>query len=140
MIAVAGVPFSLACKRSIAALGSMLFPSETLSEGISQDFATGSNILLRLRVAHPILSILTGVYLLFLTGWLSAWSAGDAVVRRWSNVLSIVVLLQLAFGAATLLTLAPIVMQLGHLLLADLLWISFVLLAANFLTTHTEAQ
>ena len=59
---------------SVAALGSMLFPSETLAEGISQDFSAGSNMLLRLRVSHPILSILTGVYLVFLAGWLRSWS------------------------------------------------------------------
>jgi heme A synthase len=41
-------------------------------------------------------------------------------VARWSNVLSVLVLIQLAFGAATFLTLGPIVMQVGHLLLADL--------------------
>jgi heme A synthase len=123
---------------SVAALGSMLFPSETLVEGVSKDFSAGSNMLLRLRVSHPILSILTGVYLLFLAGWLRVWSGKDAAVSRWSNVLSVLVLLQLAFGAATLLTLAPIVMQLGHLLLADLVWISFVLLVANFLASRPE--
>jgi len=32
----------------------------------------------------------------------------------------------------------PIVMQLGHLLLADLLWISFVLLVANFLAARAK--
>jgi hypothetical protein len=31
--------------------------------------------------------------------------------------------------------LAPIVMQLGHLLLADLIWISYVLTAASFLAS-----
>ena len=40
------------------------------------------------------------------------------------------VLVQIAWGAATLLTLAPIVMQLGHLLIADLIWLAFVLMAA----------
>jgi heme a synthase len=123
---------------SIAALGSSLFPSESLAAGFAQDFSGASNILVRLRVSHPILSILTGVYLLFLAGWLRAWAKDDAAVNRWSNVLSILVLVQLAFGAATLFTLAPIVMQLGHLLLADLLWISFVLLAANFLASRAE--
>lgn len=118
---------------SVAALGTMLFPSETLSEGISKDFSAGSNILLRLRLSHPILSVLTSVYLLFLAGWLKAWSGSDPLVARGSNILSVVVLVQVAFGALTFLTLAPIVMQVGHLFLADMLWISFVLLAANFL-------
>ncbi|NOT48658.1 MAG: hypothetical protein HOP17_13030, partial [Acidobacteria bacterium] len=50
------------------------------------------------------------------------------------NVLSILVLAQLAFGAATLLMLGPIIMQLGHLLLADEIWIVFVLLSLNLLS------
>jgi heme A synthase len=118
---------------SLAALGSMLFPSDTLVEGIAKDFSASSNILLRLRVSHPILSVLTGVYLIFLAGWLRNLSGSDRAVTRWSNILSVVVLVQLAFGAATLLTLAPIVMQIGHLFLADLLWISFITLSVNFL-------
>jgi heme A synthase len=57
---------------------------------------------------------------------------------RWSNALSILILVQIGFGALTLLTLAPIVMQVGHLLLADLVWIAFVLLTANFLAAQKE--
>ena len=121
---------------SVAALSSMIFPSETLSEGISKDFSATSNILLRLRVSHPILSILTSVYLIFLAGWLRKKAENDAIVTRWSNVLSLLILMQIAFGAVTLLTLAPILMQLGHLFLADAVWISFVLLAASFLAVE----
>ncbi len=119
---------------SVAALSSMIFPSETLSEGVAKDFSATSNILLRLRVSHPILSILTGVYLIFLAGWLRKKAENNPSVVRWSNILSILILLQIGFGALTLLTLAPILMQLGHLFLADAVWISFVLLTASFLT------
>src|SRR5688500_13916930 len=51
---------------SVAALSGMLFPSETLAEGMSKDFSAASNILLRLRLSHPIMSVLTGVYLFLL--------------------------------------------------------------------------
>lgn len=129
-IAIVGILF-VGSSGSVAALSNMLFPSESIAEGISKDFSAASNILLRLRLSHPILSILTGVYIIFLAGWLKS-QVDDANVTRWSNILSVIVLVQLAFGAATLFTLGPIVMQLGHLLLADLLWISFVLLAANY--------
>ena len=54
-------------------------------------------------------------------------------VVRWSNILSVLIITQVAFGAVTLLTLAPILMQLGHLFLADAVWISFVLLTACYL-------
>ena len=119
---------------SVAALSSMLFPSATLTEGIARDFAAGSNILLKLRISHPILSIVTSIYLVFLAGWLSAWSGREEKIKRSANILTIIVIAQVAFGALTLLTLAPIVMQVGHLLLADLLWISFILLSANYLS------
>lgn len=118
---------------SLAALSNMLFPSQSLSEGIAKDFSASSHYLLRLRLSHPIVSILTSVYLIFLAGWLRKKSENNPSVVRWSNILSVLILVQIAFGAATLLMLAPIVMQLGHLLLADLIWISFVLLTANFL-------
>jgi len=120
---------------SVAALSNMLFPSDTLMEGVSKDFASSSDILLRLRVSHPLLAIFTSVYLIFLSGWVRKASDGDAVVARWSNILSVLVLIQLAFGAATFLTLGPIVMQVGHLLLADLVWISFVLMSANYISS-----
>lgn len=124
---------------SIAALSSMLFPSESLAEGIAKDFSPTSNILLRLRLLHPVMSILSAVYLIFAAGWLKVRSGNKPNVTRWSNILSILILVQIAFGAATLLTLAPIIMQLGHLFLADAIWISFVLLSASVLETDIEA-
>ena len=125
---------------SIAALSGMLFPSETLAEGVSADFAGTSNLLVRLRVSHPLLAIATSVYLIFLSGWLKRDAEGDSAVGRWSNIVSIVALAQLAFGAATFLMLAPIVMQVGHLFLADLLWISFVLMSANYFASERDSQ
>jgi heme A synthase len=124
---------------SMASLAHMLFPSTSLGEGIAKDFDAASHYLLRLRVSHPILSIITAVYLVFLSGWIRKWSADEVNVRFWSNALTVLVAAQLAFGAATLFTLAPIVMQLGHLLLADLVWISFILMSASFLATSPKS-
>lgn len=123
---------------SIAALSNMIFPSETLAEGLAKDFSATSHLILRLRVSHPILSIMTSVYLIFLAGWLRKKSGNAPGVIRWSNGLSLLILGQVAFGAVTLLTGAPILMQLGHLLLADLVWIAFVLLSASFLAEQNE--
>jgi heme A synthase len=134
-IGVAAV-FVVGISGSIAALSHMIFPAGTIAAGVAQDFSPTSSILLRLRLLHPITAILTSVFLIFLTGWLAKESGKDKGVVRWSNVLSLLVLAQLAFGSATLFMLAPIVMQLGHLLLADSIWISYVLLAANFLSAQ----
>ena len=132
VLAVLGILF-VGLSGSIAALSSMLFPSETLTEGLAKDFSTTSHILLRLRVSHPVLSIAVGVYLMFLAGWLKARAKESFAVNRWANALTILVLIQFASGAVTLLTLAPIVMQIVHLLLADAVWIAFVLLSASIL-------
>jgi heme a synthase len=126
--------FLVGITGSIAALASMIFPSGTLAEGISRDFSETSNILLRLRLLHPITAILTSVFVIFLTGWLARESGNEPAVKRWSNAVLLLVLAQIGFGAATLLMLAPILMQLGHLLLADLIWISYVMTAVSFLS------
>jgi len=117
---------------SIAALATMIFPSGTLSEGLAADFSPTSNVLLRLRLLHPIGAIGASVVLIFVGGWLGREAGPGTPATWWSNVLSLLVLGQLLFGAATLLMLAPIVMQLGHLFLADAIWISYTMLAANF--------
>lgn len=123
---------------SIAALSSMLFPSQTLTEGIAKDFSATSNILLRLRVSHPILSVAVGVYLIFLASWMKNKFAGFSPVIRWANILSLLILIQFASGAITLLTLAPIVTQIVHLFLADAVWISFVLMSAGVLAEQDD--
>lgn len=131
--------FLVGITGSIAALSNMIFPSGTIAEGIAKDFSSTSNILLRLRLLHPITAILTSVFLIFLTGWMAKESGKAAGVVRWSNVLALLVLAQIVFGSLTLFMLAPIVMQLGHLLLADAIWIAYVLLAANFLSSDPAA-
>ena len=137
IIGVVGI-FIIGMSGSIAALSSMLYPSSSLSEGIAKDFSASSHYLLRLRVFHPILSIMTGVFLVFLAGWFKSQVRESFWVKRWANVLIILIGIQFASGAVTLLFLAPIVMQLIHLFLADAVWIVFVLMAASFLAVKKE--
>ncbi len=136
-LAVIGILF-IGMSGSVAALSSMLFPANSLAEGFQQDFSGTSNILLRLRVSHPILSISVGVYLIFLASWLRSKAKENPSVNKWANVLSVLVLIQFASGAVTLLTLAPIVMQIIHLFLADAVWIAFVMLSACILAEQSE--
>jgi heme A synthase len=125
--------FFVGVTGSMAALTTMLFPAETLSQGISMDFDPASHPLLRLRIFHPISAIIAAIGVLFISGWVRA-NSGVSDAQWWAKMTSVLVLLQIAFGAATLLMLGPIVMQLGHLLLADLVWIAFVLMFANHLS------
>ena len=112
----------------------MIFPSGTITEGFAKDFSPTSHMLLRLRPLHPILAVAAAVFLVFWTGWLKRQFSDVRSVVKWANAVAILVVIQVAFGAVTLLTLGPILMQLGHLLLADLVWIAFVLLSLNLLS------
>ncbi len=138
-VGVAGI-LLIGMSGSVAALSNMLFPSTSLAEEIARDFSPASHILLRLRVSHPILSITVGTFLVVLAGWLKSQAGENVLVKRWAEGLSILILIQFASGAVTLLTHAPILMQIVHLFLADLVWIAFVLLSANVLAGQTEIE
>lgn len=140
LIAAVFAIFVVGSSGSLAALSNMLYPSGSIAQGAASDFAGSSPGLVRLRISHPIVAVISGVFLIFLSGWLRSQATEGRGVRRWSNILSILVLIQLAAGAATILLHAPIVMQLIHLFLADLVWISFVLLCAEFLTQPQRAE
>ncbi|NNE68166.1 MAG: heme A synthase [Pyrinomonadaceae bacterium] len=121
---------------AIASLTNMLFPSSSLVEGITKDFAADSHILLRLRILHPFGSVLIGVFLAFVAGWIGSTYKKRA--GRMPGLLALLILIQVIFGGMTILTGAPIVMQLIHLLLADAIWIVWVLLIAKCLMTDEE--
>ncbi len=114
---------------AITALGDTLFPAGSLAEGLRQDTSPTAHVLLRLRVLHPILAVAGGFALLMMAvrGMLRAASPATFLVGR---VAAGLVVIQLTAGVLNLLLLAPIWMQLVHLFLADLVWLSAVLLAA----------
>jgi heme A synthase len=110
---------------AITALGNTLFPANSLAEGIAQDFDPESHFAIRLRIWHPVIAILTSVYLVALM-----FNGGDlreaGVTRQLSNALVAVVGLQLVGGFLNVILLAPVWMQMAHLLLADVMWVLLV--------------
>lgn len=119
---------------AITALGDTLFPSGSLAEGIQQDFSATAHFLIRLRVWHPILAVVTGLYLFVISPvvYRQRPSPQAAALRR---IIQGLVILQLAAGAVNVLLLAPVWMQLLHLLLADSLWIVLTLFTAATLAS-----
>jgi protoheme IX farnesyltransferase len=114
---------------AITALGDTLFPASTLAEGLRQDFETGSHFLIRLRVWHPVIAILVGLYLIFVSTLLALLRTNPAI-RRAAVSLAVLFVFQLAAGLVNVLLLAPVWMQIIHLLLADIVWITLVILTA----------
>ena len=115
---------------AITALGDTLFPAGSLAEGLRLDASPTAHILLRLRVFHPVLAVAVGSALLVAAVRAASRNASPDTPRM-GRIAAGLVLVQVAAGVLNLLLLAPIWMQLVHLFLADLVWLSAVLLTAS---------
>ena len=128
-IAITGLVATLivGVSGSLAALGDTLFPATSLRAAFLQDFSSDSSWLVRLRWMHPVVSLLAGAFLF----WLVYHGARIQMHRHLSLTVAALVLAQFALGIGDIVLLTPTAMQLLHLLGADLLWISLVVLLAR---------
>jgi cytochrome c oxidase assembly protein subunit 15 len=115
----------LGATGAITALGDTLFPARSLAQGLAADVSAAASDLVRLRVVHPVLAILVGGSVLAFAGRLAKGGRETARLAAW---LRIAIVVQWVAGAANIVLLAPVWMQLVHLLLADATWILLVLL------------
>ena len=127
--AIAGLGALLATGASgaVAALGDTLFPATSLAAGLAHDLDPGASFLVRLRTLHPLVAIAAGLFWLHLAQN-ARRGARDPGVRQATNAVTLLIFLQLAVGLLNLGLLAPVALQLVHLLLADLVWIAAVVL------------
>ncbi len=124
--ALAAVLF-LGASGSIAALGDTLFPVKSLREGLAQDLSPLAHTFLRLRLLHPFLALATGA-LVFLSATLVRATTRIARTRLLSRLVTVAFAMQFAVGLLNVSLLAPIPMQVAHLLMADAMWITLVLM------------
>jgi cytochrome c oxidase assembly protein subunit 15 len=138
--AVAGVivVMTVGVTGSLAALGDTLFPASSLGSALQQDFSASSGWLVRWRWTHPTIAFLASIFLI--------WILVRAAQRNahWDNRgLSAMVLLLLAaqyvLGVLDVVLLAPVWMQVAHLLGADVLWVALVVLTARVTLQPREA-
>ena len=124
---------------SLAALGDTLFPATSLSNALAQDLAADSNWLLRWRWTHPTLAILATIFLIWILIRSTKRPERDAPFdsktkpsnRKLSTIVVGLLVFQSFLGALDVWLLAPVWMQIVHLLGADLLWTALVILTAR---------
>jgi heme A synthase len=133
-------PFALAAvalllvgvSGAIAALGDTLYPARSLWGALADDLSPTAHLLVRLRLAHPLLAFAGAIAVAFAST--QALRGGQPGARRAARATLALVALQIAVGLANVALLAPVWMQLVHLLLADLLLIALVLSAVRALS------
>jgi heme A synthase len=114
---------------AVTALADTLFPKDgILGDPGSEHFLTG------LRVVHPILAVIAAS----MAWWLSARSSD--VTRRSAKVVSVLVGVMLLSGVLNVALGVPVWMQLVHLVLADALWITYVLISATALQASEATE
>ena len=116
------------------ALGDTLFPVVSLGSAFAQDFSSKGHYLLRLRILHPAAAVIAMV----LIAWLLAgiWTSENKSLQTLAAVVSLIFLFQLALGVLNVVLLAPMWLQIIHLLTPDVLWIVVLLLAMKRLSTQ----
>jgi heme A synthase len=128
--ALAGI-LLLGVSGAITALGDTLFPA-ALAENGTPIASDGAHLFVRLRIWHPTLAVVIGLWV-----GMAAFTAARVrplpAVRRCALLVAALYGAQLILGLINVALLAPISIQLAHLLLSDLIWIALLLLAATAL-------
>lgn len=114
----------VAATGAIVALGDTLFPHASLAQGIAADFDPTAHVLIRLRVFHPLLAVALALVVLAQTRRDPTFRGPAGESRR--TLVTTLVFVQMGFGAINLMMLAPLPLQMAHLLGSNLLWIAMV--------------
>jgi len=136
---------ALGVSGAVAALGATLFSEGAGSSVDVEGMSAAARLLFSLRnyKLHPALAVLVGAYLIYFA-FSTLKGGGGLWVRRWARSVVALVAVQFAAGLLNAALLAPVWLQIVHLLLADLLWLALVLLSAESLckseglTTETQ--
>jgi heme A synthase len=130
---------ALGVSGAVAALGATLFPTSAAAEQVRGDLSATAQLMFSLRhyQLHPLLAVSVGAYLVAVAA-LTKRARPGVWARRFANSITALVVVQLGVGLVNAALLAPVWLQLTHLLLADLLWLALVLLSATALARAPE--
>ena len=113
---------------SIAALADVVFPSESFITGLAEDFDTNSEVLIRLRILHPIVASALSLYL---------YSEANRLQNEYQVItknIKLLILLGVLLGVSNVISNIILPLSILHLLMADLLWILYVYKSAEKIT------
>lgn len=116
----------LAASGGVTALGDTLFPANSFEEILNQTVDAETHILIFLRKFHPFIATSVGVLVLLMARFVIQ-KRPFPLVRRWGNWTVGLFWSNMLIGVVNLAMLAPITMQMIHLLLSNLVWMAFVI-------------
>ncbi len=119
----------LGATGALNALADTVFPSDSVMSDLAEKFGPTAPGLSRLRIVHPIAAVLGGL----LVAWIATSRSKQASdrTRRWAALVAVLVLVQALIGIANIFYLTPLSLQVVHLMVADFLWIAYVIFGAS---------
>lgn len=114
---------------TFASLASHLFPAESFAAGVQQDFSPTAPFFVKLRIWHPVAAAITGLLLAGIANRVAALRPDRTTIRLSRFVIALFVG-EFLLGTLNAVLNAPLFTQMVHLLMADLFWITMVLLGA----------
>lgn len=124
----------LGASGGITALGDTLL----LTAGITPEESPLVATLVDLRIYHPLLAFVVGG-LILLAFYTARNLRPSPMITRLGWLLGGIYVVQLIVGALNVALKAPVTMQLIHLFISDMIWITLVLLASNALAADAES-
>jgi len=115
---------------SLAALGDTLYPASSLASAFSNDFSSTGAWLVRWRWTHPTVAFVACIFVIWLLARAARQSA-HGENRMLSMLVVILLAAQVVLGILDVVYLAPVSLQILHLLGADVLWSALVVLTAR---------
>jgi heme A synthase len=88
-------------------------------------------VLIRLRILHPVFAASAAIAIVL--GARRVAAGQGAPVTRFARAVSALAVVQVTLGMLNVFLLAPVSLQLAHLLVADAVWIALILLGASVL-------
>ena len=105
---------------SITALADVLFPSASFVEGFIEDFDSTSEVLTRLRILHPFVSTILSIFLFLESNRFKKEYGIDSYIIKFLIIVGVIL------GVLNVFSNIILPLSILHLLLADLLWITYV--------------
>lgn len=108
---------------ALTALGDTLFRPASLAAGWEAHSAAHSHFLEKIRIIHPLLAVFWSTAVVI---WAVGWKAKlPQYWPEWRRLL-ILIGINILAGIANILLLAPVWLQIVHLLIANLIWLQFM--------------
>lgn len=128
---------------AVTALGDTLFPvdpthGEGLLERMRGDLSPAKHFLVRLRILHPIIAVITAAYIVVIT-WIIRLRDLSTEAEKWASITLTLVFAQTIIGGINILLKAPGSIQLAHLLAAQMTWIALLILTVT-ITSPDESS